>query len=327
MGVKFKSALITGGGGFIGSHLCEHLLSLGIKVTVIDNFSTGRCENINHLRADNNFQLITDSAANRDLMEREVENHDVVYHLASAVGVKLIMKESLQSIKTIYETATSVFDACSKFSTPVVLSSTSEIYGKSTALPFSEDADIVIGATSIKRWAYACAKALDEFLMFAHFYENKLPIYIVRLFNTVGPRQSDKYGMVLPTFVRQALRGEDITVFGDGLQTRSFCSVLDVINALTLLPNTSNATGKIINIGSIEEISMAELALLVKNITGSDSIIKSIPYEDAYGPDFDDMSRRVPDITCAQDLLGWQPTRTLGEIITELVDYERKELQ
>src|SRR5215211_692771 len=312
------NVLITGGAGFIGSHLSEVLLEKGCGVTVIYDLSTGKWTNVSHLEQDPNFRIIITSAADSDLLEKEVPKHDFVYHLASAVGVKLIIEEPVKTIETIFHSTDLVLKACSKYRRAVLITSTSEVYGRSEALPFRENEDIVMGPTEKRRWAYACAKALDEFLALAHFYETHLPVFIVRLFNTVGPRQVSQYGMVLPSFVRQALEGEPMTVYGDGNQQRCFCSVYDVVEGLIKLPCVSSATGKVVNLGSQEEVSIRALAERVRDTLGSNSEIVYIPYEEAYGPGFDDMRRRVPDLTRAKDLLGWEPKYSIDETIMQI---------
>lgn len=314
-----KRFLITGGSGFIGSHLAERLLQSGARVTVLDDLSTGRWSNISHLEGMPGFRVLIASAVDRALVYEEVRQHDFVYHLASAVGVKLIMEEPVKTIDTIFHATDVVLSACSRYRVPVVITSTSEVYGKSTAIPFSEVDDVVMGSSEKRRWAYACAKALDEFLVFAHHYETQLPVYVARLFNTVGPRQTGQYGMVLPTFVRQALSNEPITVFGDGEQRRCFCSVHDVVTGLVSLPNSPGAIGKVINLGSEEEISIEGLAKKVISLSDSQSEIVKIPYEEAYGDGFDDMRRRIPDLTRAQKILGWSPSRSLDGIVRELI--------
>jgi UDP-glucose 4-epimerase len=316
--MNYRKILITGGAGFIGSHLTEELLGRDMAVTVIDNLSTGSWSNLDHLSHNKRLRVIVASADDKRLLEKEVPRHDFVYHLASAVGVKLIIEQPVQTVQNIVETTEAVMNACSKYRRPVLLTSTSEVYGKSEAIPFREDSDIVMGATSKRRWAYACAKALDEFLVLAHFYETNLPVFIVRLFNTVGPRQTGRYGMVLPSLVGQALSGKPISVYGSGRQSRCFCSVHDVVNALTRFLESPGAAGKVINIGSEEETTILGLAEKIKQLTGSRSEIVLIPYEQAYGPGFDDMMRRVPDLTRAYEQLGWAPKRRLNDIITEI---------
>jgi UDP-glucose 4-epimerase len=241
-----------------------------------------------------------------------------VYHLASAVGVKLVIEQPVKTVQNIFQTTDAVISACSKYRKPVLLTSTSEVYGKSEAIPFRESADVVMGATSKRRWAYACAKALDEFLVLAHSYETNLPVYIVRLFNTVGPRQTGRYGMVLPNLLRQALNGKPLTVYGTGLQRRCFCSVHDVVDALARFLDSPEAAGQVINVGTQEETSILDLALKIKDLVNSVSDIVFVPYDEAYGPGFDDMARRVPDLTRARDILDWVPRRKLEDIICEL---------
>jgi UDP-glucose 4-epimerase len=323
----YRSVLITGGAGFIGSHLADRLVGEGITVTIVDDLSTGRWSNIAQLDGRPGFRAIIASAAERSLLEQEVPRHDVVFHLASAVGVKLIIEHPVRTVDVIYQTTDAVLATCSRYRRPVLLTSTSEVYGKSVDVPFREDADVVMGPTEKRRWAYACAKALDEFLGLAHYYETHLPVFIVRLFNTVGPRQTGQYGMVLPTFVRQALAGEPITVYGDGQQRRCFGSVFDVIEGLARIPDRPACAGRVINLGSQEEVSMLELAHRVIAATGSASTIRMVPYDEAYGAGFDDMRRRVPDITRARDLIGWAPTRSLDDIIRSVVDDQRGEIR
>ena len=316
--MTFKNVLITGGAGFIGSHLSEALLGTGCHVTVIDDLSTGKWSNVAHLEEDPNFTIIITSAGDRDLLEKEVPKHDFVYHLASAVGVKLIIEEPVKTIETIFQSTDLVLKACSKYRRPILLTSTSEVYGRSEAIPFREDEDVVMGPSEKRRWAYACAKALDEFLCLAHSYETQLPVFIVRLFNTVGPRQVSQYGMVLPSFVRQALDGEPITVYGDGSQQRCFCSVHDVVEGLIRLPRVSSAAGKVVNLGSQEEVSIRALAQRVREVLHSDSEIVYVPYEKAYGPGFDDMRRRIPDLARAKNMIGWAPKHSIEDTISEV---------
>ena len=293
-------------------------------MTIIDDLSTGRWRNIEHLQNHPQLRVIVASVNDRGLMDKEVPAHDLVYHLASTVGVKLIIDQPVKTVETIFHTTDVVLGACSRYRRPTVIFSTSEVYGKSTQIPFREDDDVVMGPTEKRRWAYACAKALDEFLALAHFYETNLPVYIVRLFNTVGPRQSSQYGMVLPTFVEQALAGEPLTVYGDGKQKRCFCSVSDVVMALVKLPTVPAAIGKVINVGSAEEVSIEELAQRVIQLCESAAQIKYVPYDRAYGPGFDDMARRVPDLTRAATLLGWKPKQSLNDIIHQINDEMRR---
>ncbi|HEX6373490.1 MAG TPA: GDP-mannose 4,6-dehydratase [Longimicrobium sp.] len=317
---NFDRILVTGGAGFIGSHLTEALLREGCSVTILDDLSTGRWSNIQHLQSDPNLRVVIASAAERKLVEREVAQHDAVYHLASAVGVKLIMEQPVRTVETIFTATDVVLKACARYRRPVVITSTSEVYGKSTAIPFRESDDVVMGSTEKRRWAYACAKALDEFLALAHYHETQLPAYVVRLFNTVGPRQTGQYGMVVPSFVSRALQGRPLQVYGDGQQRRCFGSVHDVVRALLKLPRVPQAAGCVINLGSQEEISIRGLAERVIARLGSTSTIETISYEEAYGPGFDDMQRRVPDITRARTLLGWEPTYTLDQIIEQVAE-------
>lgn len=316
---SYGSVLVTGGAGFIGSHLTEALLARDCRVTLLDDLSTGSWRNIAHLHDNKNLRVLKASALEPDVLDREVPAHDLVYHLASAVGVKLIIDQPVKTVETIFRAAETVLGACSRYRRPVLLTSSSEVYGKLKEVPFREDADVVMGPTEKRRWAYACAKALDEFLALAHFHETRLPVFIVRLFNTVGPRQVSQYGMVLPNFVEQALEGRPLTVYGDGTQQRCFCSVFDAVDALIRLPQQARAAGQVVNVGSQEETSILDLAKRVIKLTGSKSEIRLVPYEQAYGPGFDDMARRVPDLTRARDLMGWTPQRGLDEIIRDVI--------
>lgn len=318
--MKCDRVLVTGGAGFIGSHLTEALLRQGSWVTVIDDLSTGRWENLDHLKEPARLKVIIASVTDVGLLEREVPTHDFVYHLASSVGVKLIIERPVQTVQNIFQTTEAVLAVCSKYRRPVLLTSTSEVYGKSDKVPFKEDCDTVMGATSKRRWAYACAKALDEFLALAHYTETHLPVFIVRLFNTVGPRQTGRYGMVLPNLLGQAMTGSSMTVYGDGTQSRCFCSVHDITDGLIRFLTSPHAAGKVVNLGSQEEISIMDLARRIQRLTGSSSEIFLVPYEQAYGPGFDDMKRRVPDLRRASELLGWGPSRTLDEIILEMAE-------
>lgn len=315
--------LITGGAGFIGSHLAEACIAAGAAVTIIDNLSTGCWTNVRNLEKEKRFRMLVASAADRRLLDREVEKHDFIYHLASAVGVKLVIDRPVATVQNIFDSTDAILQACSKYRRPVLITSTSEVYGHSQQIPFREDADVIMGASSKRRWAYACAKALDEFLALAHFYETNLPVFIVRLFNTIGPRQTDRYGMVVPSLVRQALARQPLTVYGTGTQKRCFCSVHDVVDALMRFPSHPEASGTVINLGSQEEISISGLAERVKQLTGSASNIQLIPYEQAYGPGFDDMYRRVPDLSRARQYLDWTPTHCLNEIIFEMIASEK----
>ena len=313
-----KNYLITGGAGFIGSHLCEKILGRGNRLTVIDDLSTGRWSNIAHLEPQPNFRAIIASVDDPKLIHDEIPKHDFVFHLASAVGVQLIIDRPVETVQRIVRTTDTIMDVCARFRKPMLLTSTSEVYGKSESVPFSEESDTVMGPTSKRRWAYACAKALDEFLVLAHYHQTSLPVYIVRLFNTVGPRQSGQYGMVLPRFIEAAKKNAPISVFGDGTQRRCFCSVFDVVEGLLAVSECPDAIGKVVNLGSSEEISMNDLAKKIVAILKSTSTIEHIPYEKAYGPGFDDMMRRIPDLKRAQELIGWNPKHDLEQIIRQI---------
>jgi UDP-glucose 4-epimerase len=319
-------ALITGGAGFIGSHLAEHLLELGHQVLVIDNLSTGSIDNIAHLKGRAGFDYTIDSVANEPLLAELIDRSDVVFHLAAAVGVKLIVEQPVHTIETNVHGTEVVLTHASKKRKLVFVASTSEVYGKSSDVPFREDADVVLGASAKHRWAYACSKLIDEFLALAYWKERRLPVVIVRLFNTVGPRQTGQYGMVLPTFVRQALTGEPITVFGDGTQSRSFTYVGDVVDALVKLANDKRAIGEVYNVGSTEEITIGDLAARVRQLTGSASPIRFVPYDEAYEAGFEDMPRRVPDIRKVRELIGFEPRVPLDEIIRRVVEHTNAEL-
>jgi UDP-glucose 4-epimerase len=314
--------LITGGAGFIGSHLGEELLRRGHRVHVLDDLSTGSIDNIRHLGDDPGFACTIDSCHDARLVGELVDDADFVYHLAAAVGVQLIVESPVRTIETNVHCTEIVLAQASKKRRPVFVASTSEVYGKSIDLPFREDGDIVMGASDRGRWAYACSKALDEFLAIAYCRERDLPTIIGRLFNTVGPRQTARYGMVVPTFVRQALAGRPITVYGSGRQQRCFCHVTDVVRALADLIDRDDLSGEVFNIGSTEEISMLELAARIKNATGSESEIVLIPYSEAYGSGFEDMPRRIPDITKVGRALGWRPTLTLDQTLADVIEHE-----
>jgi UDP-glucose 4-epimerase len=319
-------ALITGGAGFIGSHLAELLLQQHDEVSIIDNLSTGAMENIAHLKGRPGFRYVIDSIANEPLLAELVDGCDVVFHLAAAVGVRLIVEEPVRTIETNVHGTEVVLKHANKKKKLVLIASTSEVYGKSVQVPFSEDGDLQLGATTKHRWAYACSKAIDEFLALAYWKERKLPVIIVRLFNTVGPRQTSRYGMVLPTFVRQALAGQPITVHGDGTQSRCFGHVGDVVGALSALVREPAAVGEVFNIGNDEEITIGALATKVKNATGSRSEIVTVPYDLAYEAGFEDMARRVPDLTKIRTAIGYEPRVSLDRIIEDVVDYTRARL-
>jgi UDP-glucose 4-epimerase len=315
--------LITGGAGFMGSHLAEALLQDGHRVHLLDDLSTGSIDNIRGLRSEPAFSYTIDSCHDSRLVAELVDEADFIYHLAAAVGVQLIVESPVRTIETNVHTTEIVLAQASKKRRPVFIASTSEVYGKSADIPFREDGDIVMGATHRGRWAYACSKALDEFLALAYYRERMLPTVVGRMFNTVGPRQTARYGMVVPTFVRQALANEPITVFGDGRQQRCFCHVRDVVRALADLPDHEELYGEVVNIGSTEEVSMLELAERIRNATGSDSEIVLIPYEQAYGEGFEDMSRRVPDTSKIERILGWRATASLDEILSDVIAHEQ----
>ena len=316
-------ALITGGAGFIGSHLSEELLALGHEVLVLDNLSTGSIDNVTHLKSHKGFSYVVDSVTNEPLLAEMIDRSDVVFHLAAAVGVKLIVEQPVHTIETNVHGTEVVLKHANKKKKLVFVASTSEVYGKSTDVPFRENADVVLGPSDKHRWAYACSKMIDEFLALAYWKEKKLPVVVVRLFNTVGPRQTGQYGMVLPTFVRQALAGQPITVFGDGTQSRSFTAVSDVVGALVALAGEPRAVGQVFNIGNTGEISIMELAERVRAATGSTSSIQLIPYDQAYEAGFEDMPRRVPDLTKIREFIGYQPKVALDEIIGGVVEYFR----
>ncbi len=319
--------LITGGAGFIGSHLAEELLKRKEDVVVIDNLSTGNMENIEHLKSNPKFSFHIDTIMNEDLMKRLIKNCDVVYHLAAAVGVKYIIDNPLESMQTNVKGTEIVLELANSLGKKkVVVASTSEIYGKDRPgkKVFKEDDDRVLGPTTISRWSYSCAKAMDEFLSLAYWREKKLPVVIVRFFNTVGPRQSGMYGMVVPRFVKHALLNQPITIYGDGKQTRSFTYVADAVRAITGLANNRKAVGEIFNIGNPNAISIQELAEKIKKLTKSDSPIVHIPYEKAYEKGFEDMRHREPDITKIKDLIGFQPKVDLDEMLANIIKYFEK---
>ncbi len=316
--------LITGGAGFIGSHLSEALLDQGHQVQILDNLSTGSIDNINHLKGRAGFDYFIDTVNNEPLLAELIDRSDVVFHLAAAVGVKLIVEQPVYTIETNVHGTEVVLKHANKKKRLVVIASTSEVYGKSEDVPFREDSDLVLGPTPKHRWAYACSKAIDEFLALAYWKERKLPVIIVRFFNTVGPRQTGQYGMVIPNFVRQALAGEPITVFGDGTQRRAFTHVADVVGALLKLIAEPKAIGQVVNIGNIEETTILNLAERIREMTGSTSIIKLIPYDEAYESGFEDMPRRVPALAKIEGLIGYKPVNTLDDILEQVIDYFRK---
>ena len=317
--------LITGGAGFVGSHLSEALLTRGDEVFVLDNLSTGSIDNIVHLRDDPKFHYTIDTVTNEPLLAELIDRCDVVVHLAAAVGVRLIVESPVHTIETNVHGTEVVLKHANKKKKLVMIASTSEVYGKSIDVPFREDADLVLGPTSRHRWAYACSKMIDEFLALAYWKERKLPVIVVRLFNTVGPRQTGQYGMVIPSFVRQALAGHPITVFGDGNQSRSFTYVGDVVRAMVALINEPRAIGQVFNIGNENEITIGALAEKIKAAAASTSEIVRIPYDQAYEAGFEDMPRRVPDISKISTLIGYAPTVELDEILCRVLEHFRQQ--
>ena len=313
--------LITGGAGFIGSHLAERLLDRGDHVVLLDNLSTGSMENIRHLKANGRMDYHLDAIENCRLVAELVDDADVVVHLAAAVGVRLIVESPVRTIETNVNGTQIILEAAEKKRKLVLAASTSEVYGKSTQVPFHEEADLVLGPTTKGRWSYAASKALDEFLALSYWRERKVPVIVVRLFNTVGPRQTGRYGMVLPNFVKQALDNAPITVYGSGAQSRCFCDVRDTVEALVRLMDSERAVGEVVNIGNTEEISIGDLAKTVKQRTGSSSPITYVPYDQAYEPGFEDMMRRVPSVEKLERLTGFRPETRLEEIIDRVSRY------
>jgi nucleoside-diphosphate-sugar epimerase len=313
--------LITGGAGFIGSHLAERLLERGDQVLLMDNLSTGSMENIRHLKRYDRMHYFLEPLENRQLLAELVDEADVIFHLAAAVGVKLIVESPVRTIETNVNGTQLVLEAACRKRKLVFAASTSEVYGKNTNVPFHEDADLVLGPTTKGRWSYAASKALDEFLALSYWKEKRLPVVIARLFNTVGPRQTGRYGMVLPNFVRQALDGAPITVYGTGKQSRCFCDVRDAVEALLRLVATDQAVGEVVNVGNDEEITIEGLARRVMERTGSSSRIEYIPYDQAYEPGFEDMFRRVPCIEKLESMTGFRPSTRLPEMIDRVAAY------
>ena len=318
--------LITGGAGFIGSHLADVLLAGGDRVHVLDDLSTGSMANIAHLEQRPEFEYTIESAANRHVVAEAVDEADAIFHLAAAVGVELIVGSPVRTIETNVRCTEIVLERAGRRGTPVFLASTSEVYGKSAQLPFAEDGDLVLGPTTTGRWAYACSKAIDEFLAIAYWNERRLPVVVGRLFNTVGPRQTGRYGMVVPRLVRQALEGLPLTVHGDGAQRRCFCHVHDVVGGIAGLMGRDDAIGQVFNIGSDEEVSIRELAERIRERAGSSSEIVTIPYEQAYAAGFEDMTRRIPDLRRIEALTGWRPERDLDRILDDVIEHERAAL-
>lgn len=316
--------LITGGAGFIGSHLAERLLARGDRVVVLDNLSTGSMDNIRHLKSSSQMQYHLDNIENLQLLAELVDDADVIVHLAAAVGVKLIVESPVRTIETNVNGTQRILEAACKKRKLVLTASTSEVYGKNINVPFHEDADLVLGPTTKGRWSYAASKALDEFLALSYWKEKKLPVIVVRLFNTVGPRQTGRYGMVLPNFVKQALDNEPICVYGNGKQSRCFCDVRDTVEGLIRLMDTERSIGEVVNVGNTEEITIEGLAQLVKERTRSVSTIEYVPYDQAYEPGFEDMMRRVPCVDKLHSLTGFRPQTSLNEIIDRVTAYFRE---
>ena len=313
--------LVTGGCGFVGSHLADHLIAGGDDVIALDNLSTGGYRNVAHLDGNPRFRMLIGRVLDSGLVLVAVRDCDAVFHLASAVGVRLIMEQPTQTIQTIFQGTDTVLNHARRYRKPVLITSTSEVYGKSADVPFREDGDRLEGPTNKHRWAYACAKALDEFLALAHWKETRLPVVVARLFNTVGPRQSGQYGMVVPLFVRAAMAGEPVTVHGDGSQTRCFGHVADIVDGIARLLKSPRAYGEVVNLGSTEEVSVRDLAARVVAMTGGRSTIRYVTHESVYGKDFEDMQRRVPSIAKARSLVGWQPQRNLNDILRDVIEF------
>jgi UDP-glucose 4-epimerase len=316
--------LITGGAGFIGSHLSERLLARGDRVVLLDNLSTGSMDNIRHLKTSGQMEYHLDNIENHQLVAELVDDADIVVHLAAAVGVKLIVESPVRTIETNVNGTQRILEAACKKRKLVLTASTSEVYGKNTNVPFHEDADLVLGPTTKGRWSYAASKALDEFLALSYWKEKKLPVIVVRLFNTVGPRQTGRYGMVLPNFVKQALDNGPIEVYGNGQQSRCFCDVRDTVEGLIRLMDTDRSIGEVVNVGNTEEITIEGLAKLVKERTRSNSPIEFVPYDQAYEPGFEDMMRRVPCVDKLHALTGFRPQTPLNEIIDRVATFFRQ---
>ncbi|MDI6732950.1 MAG: GDP-mannose 4,6-dehydratase [Planctomycetota bacterium] len=315
--------LITGGAGFIGSHLAEGILNQNDEVWIIDNLSTGSINNIEHLKSHTKFHYTIDTIFNEPLLAELIDTCDIIFHLAAAVGVRLIVESPVNTIETNIAGTEIVLKLAGKKKKTVLVASSSEVYGKGNKIPFSEDDDMVLGPTVKSRWSYACSKAIDEFLSLAYWREKKLPVVVARLFNTVGPRQSGRYGMVVPRFAQQALKNEPITVYGTGKQSRCFSDVSDVISGLLRLVNHPKAIGEVFNIGSADEITIENLAFKIKEKTRSSSKIDYIPYEQAYETGFEDMQRRVPDLTKIRQLINYQPTQNIDQILDKIIGYFR----
>jgi len=321
-----RKFLVTGGAGFIGSHLCELLLNQGHHVVAIDNLSTGRLENITHLCQQPEFQFVRETITNSQVLDRLTSEADIIIHLAAVVGVKLIVEDPVNTIATNIMGTEAVLTTANRYGCKVMLASTSEVYGKGFKVPFNEEDDTVMGPTSHSRWSYATSKAIDEFLGLAYYHQFGLPVVVMRYFNTVGPRQTGRYGMVLPRFVRQALAGEPITIYGDGEQSRCFSDVADIVDATVKLAEHPEAVGQVFNIGSTEEVTIRELAERVINATGSSSKLVYVPYEEAYAPGFEDMRRRVPDLEKIRQLIGYATRYALEDTLERVILFERQQL-
>jgi UDP-glucose 4-epimerase len=315
--------LVTGGAGFIGSHLVERYLHRGDEVYVVDDLSTGAMDNLEGVKSHEKFKYFLDSVMNVQLMAELVDYCDVIFHLAAAVGVRLIVESPVRTIETNIRCTEVVLNLAAKKRKRVLVASTSEVYGKREAVPFRESDDLLMGPTTKARWSYACSKAIDEFLALAYCKEKRLPTIVARLFNTVGPRQTGRYGMVVPTFVRQALMGEDITVYGEGTQRRCFNHVSDTVSGLVDLMDSERTTGEVFNLGNSFEITIQQLAERVRDLTGSQSRITLVPYEKAYEEGFEDMLRRVPDLTKIREVIGYAPKISLDQILNDVIEYER----
>ena len=318
-----KKALVTGGAGFIGSHLAERLLKDGHEVVVVDNLSTGSLKNIDSFKNNPKFDFVEGDILNPDLMEKLVEQSEGVYHLAAAVGVKLIAEQPVHTIETNIAGTEVVLDAVNKFGKKILIASSSEVYGKNETVPFREDDDIVLGSTSLSRWSYACTKAIDEFLALAFYQQCGLNVVVGRFFNTIGPRQTGQYGMVVPRFVQRALKDEPVLIYGTGRQSRCFCFVDDVVDAIISLMNCDEAAGKVYNIGSTEEITIEAIADKIIEMTGSKSKKEFVSYEKAYGRPIEDMMRRVPSLERIKKMIGWEPKTSLAETLQVIVESKR----
>jgi len=321
-----EKILVTGGAGFIGSHLCELLVHNGHSVVAIDNLSTGRLDNIVHLLPMPGFLFVRETITNSQVLDRLTSEADIIIHLAAVVGVKLIVEDPVNTIATNIMGTEAVLTTANRYGCKVMLASTSEVYGKGSKVPFNEEDDCVMGPTSHSRWSYATSKAIDEFLGLAYHRQFGLPVVVMRFFNTVGPRQTGQYGMVIPRFVRQALSNEPITVYGDGEQSRCFADVADIISAIYKLSSHPSAVGQVFNVGSTEEVTICELAEKVIAATGSQSRIIYVPYEEAYAPGFEDMRRRVPDLAKVHQLIGYVPHYTLEDTLKRVIDFERQQI-